>query len=78
MKSFIKVTETIYKPLWIRLNFTTYSEGYENIRKKYGGKGVICIKCGHKFNYGEEVALACFENIGNDTLCSTCAKELNE
>ena len=77
MKSFIKITETTYKPLWICVNFTTYSENYKNIRIRSGRECVSCIKCGHKFEYGEAVSLACFKDIGNDTLCVRCAEELN-
>lgn len=78
MRSFDKVTTTTYKPLWIRPKFTTYSKKYEEIRKRMKEPMVSCVRCDHKFEYGETVALAGFEQIGNNTLCNPCATYLNE
>ena len=78
MKSFTKITETVYEPVWIHMNFTSFTEEYEKIRKRMGGTLLSCIKCGHKFERGEMICVGCFRNIGNNTLCEKCAKELNE
>lgn len=78
MKAFTKVTETVYNPLWIHMDFTTFTKEYEDIRKRMGGTLISCVKCSCKFEYGDSIAVGCFKNIGNDTLCSKCAKELNE
>ena len=78
MKSFTKITETVYTPLWINIHFITYSKQYEEYRRRIGGNGEDCVKCNHHFYYGEEISLAYFKNVGNETLCVKCAEELNE
>jgi len=35
-----------------------------------------CYWCGHPFENGEMMALACFEKKGNKVLCQGCAKKL--
>ena len=78
MKGFEKTTVKFYDPLWVKVDFTTYSEQYENIRKKMKRQMVTCFKCGKHFEYGDVVGLACFKDHGNETLCSDCAHELAE
>ena len=78
MRSFDKITTTTYKPLWISPKFTTYSRRYEQIRKNLKEQMVSCIRCDHRFEYGETVGIACFENLGNNTLCESCALYLNQ
>ncbi len=78
MKSFTKITETVYETVWIHMNFTTFTKRYEEIRKSMGRTFMSCIKCDHKFEHNEMICIGCFKNIGNKTLCEKCAKELDE
>ena len=77
MKSFVKTTTKTYNPLWIRQDFSIFSEEFENTRKRFNYKCNSCIKCNHRFNRNESISLACFDGIGNKVLCSTCGKELS-
>jgi hypothetical protein len=77
MKSFVKVTETVYEPLWVKPDFTTYTKDFVGIRSGFQYKCDHCEKCGHKFQLGESIGLASFKGIGNKTLCDPCAKEIS-
>lgn len=76
MKTFEVITKTVYKPLWVMEDFSTYDESFINIRSSMRYKCNECIKCQHKFEIGETVGLAAFENIGNKVLCVPCALEI--
>lgn len=77
MKSFTKITTKIYNPIWIRCNFSVFTDEFKQIRSMFKYKCDTCIKCYHKFNIGESIALACFENIGNKVMCNECAKSIS-
>ncbi len=77
MKSFVKVTETVYDPLRVKPNFMTYDEDFIRIRSGFQYKCNHCEKCGHKFQLGESIGLAVFKGIGNKVLCDPCAKEIS-
>jgi hypothetical protein len=77
MKSFTKITKKEYNPLWIMSGFTTYTEDYIKIRSRSDYKADTCIKCNHKFEINESIALAAFKSIGNKVICEPCAKELS-
>ena len=78
MKSFTITTTTTYIPLWIQKNFSVYSKEYKIIREKMVYKANKCFKCNHDFILNENIAIACFKNIGNKVLCQKCAIELQE
>jgi hypothetical protein len=77
LNSFKKTITKIYKPIWIKSGFSEYSESFKNIRDTMKYKCNTCIKCNHKFELNESIALACFEKIGNKVLCEACAKEIS-
>lgn len=62
---------------WCRLGFTTMSDRYRAIRSECKYKGFDCYWCGHTFENGEVMALACVEKTGNKILCQTCGTELS-
>ena len=76
MKLFIKVTKTVYDPLWVKSNFLIYDKDFVRIRSGLEYKGSHCEKCNHKFKLGESIGLAAFKNIGNKVLCESCVKEI--
>ncbi len=76
MKSFEKTTKKIYKPLWVKEDFTTYNIEYIDIRSSMKYKADTCIKCAYKFVLGDTIGLACFKGIGNKVICNKCAKEI--
>jgi hypothetical protein len=61
---------------WCKADFLVMTPEYRAIRESMGGGMVSCYWCKHKFEYGEMMALACFEEAGNKTLCQKCAAEL--
>ena len=77
MKEFVKVTETIYTPLWVHPKFVTYDKIFVRIRSGFQYKCDHCEKCNHKFQLGESIGLAAFKGIGNKVLCLPCAKEIS-
>jgi hypothetical protein len=77
LHGFTKITRHVYKPLWINREFMECSEQYREIRSRFRNKLTSCIKCGHRYEDGEMMALACFEKHGNKTLCQSCADSLS-
>lgn len=61
---------------WCHRDFTAMSPQYRKIRAKCRKAMNKCHWCKHPFEDGEMMALACFEGIGNHTLCHSCADEL--
>ena len=62
--------------LWCRKDFMEMSQRFREIRAKSRNPLDSCFWCQHKFNDGEMMALACFEEKGNKVLCQECAAEL--
>lgn len=76
MKEFVKVTETVYTPIWVKSSYVIYDEGFVRIRSQMPYKCDRCEKCGKKFQMGDSIGLASFKGIGNKTLCNPCAEEI--
>lgn len=62
--------------LWCHKDFIAMSPNYRAILAKMRDRMDQCYWCGHVFVDGEMMALACFEGIGNKTLCHGCADQL--
>ena len=77
MRSFVEVKRTTWTPEWIKQEYLPYGEKFraarQGMRKQYNK----CKACGHKFEDGEMMALAGFGKKGNQTLCQTCACDLD-
>jgi uncharacterized CHY-type Zn-finger protein len=65
-----------YKATWCRLEWQEMDDRYREIRSRSRNPMTACFWCKRKFENGDMMALAHFENKGNKTLCQTCAKEL--
>ena len=61
---------------WCRLNFMAMSPEFRAIRDRSRHKMQHCHWCQHPFVDGEMMALACFQENGNNVLCRKCAIEL--
>lgn len=77
MKSFTKIVETVYEPLWVRAAFSVYNKDFMRIRSAFEYKCDHCEKCDYKFQLGDNIGLAAFKNIGNKVMCDSCVKEIN-
>lgn len=61
---------------WCHKNFLEMTDQYRQIRAKFRRKMDKCFWCGHPFANGEIMALACFDEHGNDVVCQSCADKL--
>lgn len=62
--------------LWCRKDFREMCDQFRAIRSDSRNPMDRCYWCKHPFENGEMMALACFEKLGNRTLCQSCADEL--
>ena len=60
--------------LWLREEFTTYSEQWHSIRPDHNK----CYWCKKQFQDGDYLAIAHEKDRGNKMVCTTCAKKLRE
>ena len=77
MKSFTRTKTETFTPLWVKVDFSTYSEDFIRIREKMRYKCSNCFKCHKPFNLGDIVGLAAFKEVGNKVLCKQCAEEIS-
>lgn len=70
-----KVTRT-ETASWCKRAFMPMSARFREGRKWLRDTMTACFWCGHKFEDGEMMALACFGNKGNKVLCQSCADDL--
>ena len=76
---FTKLTparKTTFTAQWVKKEFTKYTEMYRTVRARARKKMDRCFMCREKFEDGQVIGLACFEGVGNETLCSDCADKL--
>ena len=57
---------------WCKKDFSKNTEKWRNIRRE----NPSCYWCRRGLNDGEDIALACFDGLGNKVLCQECADEL--
>ena len=62
--------------LWCRKDFREMDDKFRNFRASCRNPMDKCYWCRHPFANGEMMALACFDKIGNRTLCQACADAL--
>lgn len=72
----IPARQETFVATWVQQAFMIMSQRHRDIRSGSRNKMDSCFKCRRKFEDGETLALACFEKIGNRTLCQSCADEL--
>lgn len=63
---------------WCKKDYLVMSPGFRAIRNKCRNPMSKCGLCGHPFEDGEMMGLACFSKpaSGNKTVCQSCADEL--
>jgi hypothetical protein len=64
------------KAKWCKKDFTIFSEDYKRARQRLKRPMDTCWWCRHAFSLGDTIALACFNDSGNQVLCQMCANEL--
>ena len=62
--------------LWCKKDFVVMGDEYRHVRRVLRDPMDSCFWCGHEFEDGEMMALACFDGKGNKILCQGCATEL--
>ncbi len=62
-----------YRVTWMKREFLRMTPRYLEIRATIGGGLDTCFSCDLKIPQGEMMALAGFENHGNEVLCQMCA-----
>lgn len=78
MLNFTKTVRTTYYPLWIKRDYSFYTEKWRAVRDKMSYKANSCFKCSKKFVDNEAISLICLENVGNKVFCQNCADFLNK
>jgi len=70
-------TKTVHF-LWCKKDAMLMDEQYRQIRSRFKNPMDKCWWCGHNFENGEMMALACADGRGNKMLCQECAGKLKE
>jgi hypothetical protein len=68
-------TETL-SAIWCKRDYSKFTESWREARRVLKNPMDACFWCGHKFNDGEIIGLACFQDKGNKVLCVSCADRL--
>lgn len=76
MKSFTKIKTETYTVKNVWFPFSNYDITFKTIRDDMKYKANKCFKCEQKFQLGEQIGLACFNEVGNKVLCKNCSEEL--
>ena len=77
MPQITKTRTTVYKIRRVAVDFSTFSEECERIRKNYRYPGFQCFNCSKKFKRNENISLAITDKR-NLAICGVCARYFNE
>ncbi len=74
LSKMVPARKKVVKFKWCHKNFMVNDEKYRAIRARFKNKLAKCFWCGHNFNDGEMMSLACPERGLNKMLCHKCVE----